>query len=240
MKALNFKCLDSKIFLKAPGYLLAMALVLVASCKGEDGEPGPAGVPGAQGPQGLQGAQGPQGENTHVYVNFFEDFSSEGIVPPISTEATKAWFVSSYSLHPGDTSDLVESFANNRAISAPINNNGSTAMSITVNMPVDGVLSFETIISCERTWDYLYWYLDDVLINGISGIGGPFTFNIPLTAGTHTFTWKYVKDHSNADGDDLGTVDNIIIMNYAEGSRLREPDLPSTVATLKDRGTGEK
>lgn len=209
--------------LKISSYFLAMAVVVMISCSGDDGEAGP---------------QGPQGEDGVIYGNFTEDFSGEEIVSPFSTSGDAPWSVANYTIV---VDEEFETRGSLMAINGAVGDGLSTSMDLDVDMPEDGVLSFESIISSEAGYDYLIWSLDGVEINGISGDGGPFTFNIPLSAGEHTVTWTYLKDGiCCSEGNDVGTVDNVIITNYAEAGRLKESVLPSSVLTLAQRGAEKK
>ena len=88
-------------------------------------------------------------------------------------------------------------------------NNVVSNMTVTVNIPADGEMSFFGKISCESNWDYGYFYIDGVQKGSYTGAGswGEKTFDI--TAGDHTFMWQYTKDGSVNSNDDCFYVDYI-------------------------------
>jgi len=72
-----------------------------------------------------------------------------------------------------------------------------------------GTVSFYWRVSSEEDYDYLEFYLDDELQDRISGISTSWqlkSYNVE-GEGKHTFTWRYVKDGSDEDGNDRGYVD---------------------------------
>ena len=73
-----------------------------------------------------------------------------------------------------------------------------------------GSLEFWWKVSSEADFDYLEFYVDDVLQDG--GISGSVdwqmkTYSIP--AQTHTLKWRYVKDNSVSNDVDAGWVDQV-------------------------------
>ena len=89
-------------------------------------------------------------------------------------------------------------------------------MSVTVEIPADGLMSFFGKISCESSWDYGYFYIDGQQRGSYTGASawGEKTFDI--TAGTHTFMWQYTKDGSVNSNDDCFYVDYITFYKQPE------------------------
>ncbi|MBC8471715.1 MAG: hypothetical protein H8D56_19820 [Planctomycetes bacterium] len=87
---------------------------------------------------------------------------------------------------------------------------------------VDGVgtLSFYWRVSSELNYDYLEFYIDGVRQDRISGwmdwYQMIYTINEP---GSHTLKWRYRKDSSTSNGNDLGRVD---LVDWSGG-----PQVPS-------------
>ncbi len=75
-----------------------------------------------------------------------------------------------------------------------------------------GALSYWWKVSSEPDFDYLSFYVDDVLQSGsISGEGGWQAQSFTITGtGTHTLKWTYSKDTSVSYGSDCGWVDQVI------------------------------
>jgi uncharacterized repeat protein (TIGR02543 family) len=82
-----------------------------------------------------------------------------------------------------------------------------------------GNFSFDYRVSSEPLYDYLRFSLDGVEMQRWSGEVGWATFVLPLTAGSHTLQWDYVKDPTLSTGLDAAFIDNI--------------NLPSTPAVLQ-------
>ena len=75
-----------------------------------------------------------------------------------------------------------------------------------------GTASFWWRVSCETDWDWLEFYVDDVLADRISGDTGWLWKEVSLTTGEHTLQWRYVKDSADIDpvGYDRGWIDQFV------------------------------
>ncbi|MGC3959321.1 MAG: hypothetical protein QM813_15675 [Verrucomicrobiota bacterium] len=72
-----------------------------------------------------------------------------------------------------------------------------------------GLGSFDLRVSSEPTWDVFAFYVDGVLQQQWSGELAWTSFAFPITAGTHTFEWRYSKDANNNTGLDAVLIDNV-------------------------------
>lgn len=90
-------------------------------------------------------------------------------------------------------------------------------MSVIVDIPTDGIMSFYGKISSESGWDYGSFYIDDVLKGSWSGNGNWQRRSYDITAGQHTFRWTYRKDGSVNSNDDCLYVDSICFVNSVRG-----------------------
>jgi hypothetical protein len=105
-------------------------------------------------------------------------------------------------------------YGGSAAQSGAIGNNQSSWLQTTVVGP--GILSFYWKVSSEATYDFLEFYIDGNLQPGaISGNVDWQQKTFPISAGSHTLKWVYVKDPSVSAGSDCGWVDKVV---YA-GSR---------------------
>ncbi|MFP4068984.1 MAG: CARDB domain-containing protein [Opitutales bacterium] len=103
------------------------------------------------------------------------------------------------------------------ARSAVIGNNDTASFETSITTPTDTVLSFYWKVDSEYVIledggvkeDFLAVFVDGVQEDKISGDGDWEEKRIPLSAGTHTVTWAYVKDLSDSVGADAGWVDRI-------------------------------
>ena len=82
-------------------------------------------------------------------------------------------------------------------------------LSVTVDVPNDGKISFYIKPSCESSWDYGYFYIDGTQKGSFTGAGSWAEKKYDITAGEHTFKWSYQKDGSVNANDDCIYVDYI-------------------------------
>ena len=87
--------------------------------------------------------------------------------------------------------------------------NVTSNMTVTVDIPSDGEMSFFGKISCEQNWDYGYFFIDGQQMGSYTGAGNWAERKFPITEGTHTFQWRYTKDGSVNSNDDCFYVDYI-------------------------------
>ncbi len=103
------------------------------------------------------------------------------------------------------------------AKSGTISHNQKSSMSVTMNVPSDGNISFFRKVDSEPNYDKLFFKIDGTTVNG-SGWSGNQNwqqFSFPVTAGNRTFTWEYSKDGSISTGADAAWVDMIIFPGAA-------------------------
>ncbi len=88
---------------------------------------------------------------------------------------------------------------------------GSTtsAVQVAVTVPKDGKMSFFGKASCEQTWDFGSFYIDDVKMCELSGNYGWQERVFDISQGEHVFRWQFEKDVSTDAGDDCFYVDDI-------------------------------
>ncbi len=107
-----------------------------------------------------------------------------------------------------DNTDAYE--GNSSAKSATITHSQSTTMSVTMPVPENGVISFYKKVSSENNYDFLKFYINNVLKGQWSGTvaWSQETYDVP--AGNTTFKWEYVKDYIVSSGSDCAWIDNVI------------------------------
>lgn len=109
------------------------------------------------------------------------------------------WFITESNPYEGDYSARSEDISDNQ--------NAILYLEYTVYAP--DVISFWYKVSSESGWDYLNFYIDNVLKDSWSGTV-PWSFaEYNVTAGPHTFKWEYDKDYSLSYGEDCAWVDLI-------------------------------
>jgi len=95
------------------------------------------------------------------------------------------------------------------ARSGSISDNQMSSMAITLYLVAGGDLSFWYNVSSEAGFDYLRFYIDGAQQNSWSG-SVPWTqATYAVSAGLHTFEWRYTKDSSVSSGSDAAWVDLI-------------------------------
>ncbi len=94
------------------------------------------------------------------------------------------------------------------ARSGAISHSQSTTLEVTRTCS-NGSVSFYRQVSSEASYDYLRFYIDDVLQGSWSGTQGWSQVRYSVTAGTHTFKWTYSKDASVNTNSDAAWIDQI-------------------------------
>ena len=112
------------------------------------------------------------------------------------------WFVTNLDPHSG-------TYCARSAQSLP--NNGTSRMTITVSPTEDTYLSFYRKVSSEASYDKFILYVDGGSVDEVSG-NVPWTqITTSISAGTHTISFSYEKDYSQANGSDCAWVDDIML-----------------------------
>ncbi|MDX9893099.1 MAG: choice-of-anchor Q domain-containing protein [Patescibacteria group bacterium] len=96
------------------------------------------------------------------------------------------------------------------ARSGAITHSQSSYMEVTVDVPVNGNLTFYKKVSSEGSYDYLRFYLDSTLKNSWSGTVAWSQQSYPIASGSRTFRWTYSKDGSVNSGSDTSWIDDIV------------------------------
>lgn len=103
--------------------------------------------------------------------------------------------------------------------SANIGNNKSSSLKLTMEVTQPDTISFYYYVSCEpggtdwwgqySQYDYLAFYINSSKKDSWDGEVPWTKAAYPLTAGTYTFEWRYVKDGYQTGGEDLAMIDYI-------------------------------
>ncbi len=149
-------------------------------------------------------------------VAFTDGFESGDLTHiPWTTAGNKPWFVQTNVVAAGQ-------FA---ARSGVITNNQSSSLVLTGSFR-DGTGSFDYRVSSEANFDVLSFYVDGLLQQEWSGDTGWANYAFPLTAGTHTLQWSYVKDPTLSSLLDAAFIDDVnlplvVATNSASLARLQ-------------------
>ncbi|MDZ7777580.1 MAG: hypothetical protein U5L09_19180 [Bacteroidales bacterium] len=100
--------------------------------------------------------------------------------------------------------------------------NQESVLEISGNVLSDGTISFYRKVSSESGYDYLEFHIDGTEVDSWSGNQDWEEVEYDVSEGEHTFTWKYTKDVSVSEDDDMGWIDYIIFptMDVAVQVRL--------------------
>ncbi|MCP4152702.1 MAG: hypothetical protein GY757_33515 [bacterium] len=92
---------------------------------------------------------------------------------------------------------------------AALGNSQSSVMETTISGVTS--VSFYWKVSSESGYDYLKFYIDDVLQDQIAGTTSWAQETYSVSSGSHTLKWEYDKDGSVSSGSDCGWVDYVDI-----------------------------
>ncbi|MCD4680046.1 MAG: T9SS type A sorting domain-containing protein [Bacteroidales bacterium] len=96
------------------------------------------------------------------------------------------------------------------AKSGNITHNQSSELYVNLDVITNDSISFLRKVSSEYSYDYLEFYIDNNLMDAWSGEEGWARVSFPVSAGNHTFKWKYYKDSYVSSGSDCAWIDYII------------------------------
>jgi subtilisin family serine protease len=125
---------------------------------------------------------------------------------PWINNSTSPWIIQSTDKYAGTYA----------AKSGTISHSQTTNLSVTLNVTQDDAISFFSKVSSELGYDYLRFYIDDVMQGEWSGETAWSLQFYPVTAGLRTFRWTYSKDGSETTGSDCAWLDNIAFPPYEE------------------------
>ena len=95
-------------------------------------------------------------------------------------------------------------------------NSSTSELSLTINAPTAGEVSYYSKVSSENRYDFFRFYLDGAQMEERSGTGNWALSTWPIEAGTHTLTFAFEKDYSEMSGSDCAWVDNITFPGMGE------------------------
>jgi hypothetical protein len=134
-------------------------------------------------------------------VIFSDDFESGTLLHlPWTSSGNQPWVIESTNVAAGHYA----------ARSGVIGNSQTSSLALSTNF-VSGYGSFDYFVSSEPNFDFLQFSMDGSLVQQWSGQAGWTTFTFPISVGSHTLQWTYVKDPSGSSGMDAGFIDNVIL-----------------------------
>jgi hypothetical protein len=128
-----------------------------------------------------------------------EDWETNGFTKfPWSTGGNANWFI--------DTIHYEGSYS---VRSGVILDNESSYLQVTFNTGADDSISFYRKVSSESGYDYLRFFIDDVLQGSWSGEENWKRVAFPVAVGIHIFKWNYSTDMYQLSGSNAVWIDNI-------------------------------
>jgi hypothetical protein len=101
--------------------------------------------------------------------------------------------------------------------SGVITHNQETWLILEVDVLFDDEISFWRKVSCEDVgsatgnyYDFLSFYIDDIEMDKWAGEKPWEQVSFPVTAGNHSFKWRYIKDQAVTSGSDCVWIDYIV------------------------------
>ncbi len=128
-----------------------------------------------------------------------ENFESGALDAHWTTWGSADWFVQSGSVHEQD-------FA---AECGNINDYQDSFLGTVADFPAGGDVSFWHAGDTESSWDFFEFRIDGILQLDQSGNWGWTHATFPVSAGQHTFEWRYRKDGSVSWGADTVWIDDV-------------------------------
>ncbi|MCR5115580.1 MAG: T9SS type A sorting domain-containing protein [Bacteroidales bacterium] len=116
-------------------------------------------------------------------------------------------------------------------------NSSVSDLDLTINVPIDGEISYYSKVSSENNYDFFKFYLDGAEMESRSGNGNWVQSTWAVTAGTHTLKFSYEKDISQHSNSDYAWVDNIMLPIGGEIAAVPE-GLTITAAGLSAGSNG--
>ena len=144
----------------------------------------------------------------------FSKFIWENNSTPWIVKNKKA-FEGSYCAHSGETP-----------------HNGSSELSIELEITKPGEISFYRKVSSQDDKDFLRFYIDNNKKGEWSGDLEWEQVSFPVSVGNHTFKWKYQKDGNQASGWDCAYVDYIVMPPNSYPVWVNEMDNDATIAVF--------
>lgn len=95
------------------------------------------------------------------------------------------------------------------AKSGAITHNQTSTISVLINVTSPGNVTFYQKVSSEPSYDYLYFYIDNVQMGAWAGTVAWTMRSYPVTTGNHEFKWTYSKDGAVSTGSDCAWLDHI-------------------------------
>ncbi len=132
-----------------------------------------------------------------------EDFESNSFTSfPWTNSTSNPWYIVSSNAYEGTY--CARSKQN-------LSNNGTSELTISLNVTSDSEISYFRKVSSERDYDFFKFFIDGEEKERLSGTVNWGRATFPVSAGQRTFKFQYVKDQNANSGSDCAWIDNIVL-----------------------------
>lgn len=109
--------------------------------------------------------------------------------------------------------------------SSSLSHSQTSAVFLTVDLPMPDTISFYYSVSSEANYDKFYFLIDNNEILVRSGTVGWTRHAALIPAGTHTLQFAYTKDHSVSSGSDCAWIDEVRLPHYGSPVSFRTDEI---------------
>jgi len=141
------------------------------------------------------------------YASFLETIG--GIIEDWETNSFTKFPWQNFGSKPWTLTTQAPFEGNYSATTFPLEDSQNSILQVVYTSGTDDSISFYLRVSSEPDYDFHRFYIDNVLQGSWSGDVAWKRVSFPVSAGTHTFKWIYVKDIFLAAGQDKAWLDYI-------------------------------
>jgi PKD repeat protein len=123
---------------------------------------------------------------------------------------------------------------NYSAKSGTIGDANSSALTLLIQVPEDGQISFYYKTSTETDKDKLHFSIDGLEMGNWSGINDWQQASYDISCGVHLLRWEYEKDNANSAGEDAVWLDDIVFPELGTGDIPAPSNLTASVQNYYD------
>jgi hypothetical protein len=109
-------------------------------------------------------------------------------------------------------------------------------MNLTINVVSADTVSFYYRVSSEQSWDKFHFLIDDTSQFNASGEIEWTHVAFPISAGSHTLTFRYAKDGSVSSGSDCAWIDNVVLPHLSHPATIEQHTFCSADTTVEVGG----
>lgn len=114
--------------------------------------------------------------------------------------------------------------------------NDTSEVTLTFTTAMADSVSFHYRVSSEENYDKFRFYIDGIEKFVVSGEVEWSLATYPVTAGTHTLTFRYTKDYSVSNGSDRAWIDNLVLPHQAHFIEVTHYDFCTANSTISVEG----